>query len=92
MKTKHPKDALRAARKGSRDAEIGMYGHPIAHHKVHRSKKQYDRKRDKARPGKEDGPFYFALSDPGGSRGASIRLAEIHTGTGASFMFTDTTF
>lgn len=49
MKAKPPKDALRASRKGSRDAEIGLYDHPIPHHKVHRSKKQYNRKIAKAR-------------------------------------------
>jgi hypothetical protein len=49
MKTKPPKDPLKAARKGSREAEIGMYDHPLPKHKVHRSKKQYDRQTAKAR-------------------------------------------
>jgi len=53
MKRNHPKDplrgALKAARRGSRDAEIGLYDHPLPHHKVHRSKRRYDRKSEKAR-------------------------------------------
>ena len=42
------RDYVKAARKGSRQAEIGMYGRPLAHHKVHRSKKTYNRKMEKA--------------------------------------------
>jgi hypothetical protein len=58
MRQKPPKDALKAARKGSREAEIGMYDHPIAHHRVHKSKKQYDRKTAKARLKKGE-PLFF---------------------------------
>ena len=50
---------LKAARKGSREAEIGMYGHPIVHHRVHKSKKQYDRKIAKARLKKEGEPLFL---------------------------------
>lgn len=57
MKPKRADDALLAARRGSRDAEIAMYGHPIPHHRVHKSKKQYDRKNAKARLKKWGGPF-----------------------------------
>ncbi len=49
MKPKPPKDPLKAARKGSREAEIGMFDHPLPKHKVHKSKKQYNRKTVKAR-------------------------------------------
>jgi hypothetical protein len=49
MKPKPPKDPLKAARKGSREAEIEMHGHPLPKHKMHKSKKQYDRKDTKAR-------------------------------------------
>jgi len=41
-------DYVKAARKGSREAEIEMYGHPINHRKVFKSKKVYDRKKMKA--------------------------------------------
>jgi hypothetical protein len=57
MKRTQPKDPLAAARKGSREAEIGMYDHPLPKHKVHRSKKQYDRQTAKARLNK--GELYF---------------------------------
>jgi transposase len=49
MKPRPPKDSLKAARKGSREAEIAMYGHPLPKHKVHYSPKQYDRAKSKAR-------------------------------------------
>jgi hypothetical protein len=49
MKRKPPEDPLKASRKGSREAEIGMFGHPVARHRVHKSQKQYDRKTAKAR-------------------------------------------
>jgi hypothetical protein len=59
MKPKPPKDPLKAARKGSREAEIGMYDHPLPKHKVHRSKKQYSRKKAKARLN-YDGELFFS--------------------------------
>lgn len=34
---------VKANRKGSREAEIEMYGHPINHHRVWVSKKVYNR-------------------------------------------------
>jgi len=37
-------DFIKATRKGSRDAEIEMYGHPLNHTKVFRNKKKYTRK------------------------------------------------
>lgn len=49
MKPNPPKGLLKAARKGSREAEIELYERPLPKHKVHRSKKQYDRKNVKAR-------------------------------------------
>jgi hypothetical protein len=57
MKSKSPKDPLKAARKGSREAEIGMYDHPIAHHRVHQSKKTYNRAKVKAGRSKDDRLF-----------------------------------
>lgn len=57
MKPKPPKNSLKAARKGSREAEIAIYGHPIPHHKVHKSKKAYSRAKTKAGL-KNDRPFY----------------------------------
>jgi hypothetical protein len=58
MKPKSPNDPLKAARRGSREAEIGMYDHPLPKHKVHKSKKQYNRKTVKARL-KKDEPLFF---------------------------------
>lgn len=48
MKRKPPENPLKAARKGSRDAEIGIYNHPIPQHKIHQSKKNYNRAKTKA--------------------------------------------
>ncbi len=46
------------------DQEIGMYDHPLPRHRVHRSKKQYDRKSDKARLKNNDGgPFLFLFAE-----------------------------
>lgn len=41
-------DYVKSARRGSREAEIELYGKPINHRKVVTSKKVYDRKKDKA--------------------------------------------
>lgn len=35
---------IKAARRGSREAEIEMYGHPLPKHTIVRSKKTYTRK------------------------------------------------
>lgn len=40
-------DYLKAARRGSREAELEMYGRPVSRGRVHKSKKIYDRKRAK---------------------------------------------
>ena len=37
-------DYIKACRKGSREAEITLYGHPLPKHSVHKSKKTYNRK------------------------------------------------
>jgi len=47
-KRKQEQDYLKASRKGSREAEIGLYGRPLTHMRVHRSKKTYNRKTMKA--------------------------------------------
>jgi hypothetical protein len=49
---------VKAARRGSRQAEIDLYGHPLPHHKVHTSKKTYSRAKAKAGL-KKDRPFDF---------------------------------
>jgi len=38
------KDVIKAIRRGSREAEIELYGHPISFKKVFRNKKKYTRK------------------------------------------------
>lgn len=48
---------VKAARKGSREAEIELYGHPLNHRRVVKSKKVYDRKRSKADD--KDLPYFF---------------------------------
>ena len=60
MKTKITKaDYIKANRKACREAEILAVGHPIARHRVHASKKQYNRKKFKA--GQNDLPYFFAV-------------------------------
>ena len=38
------KDFIKAARRGAREAEIELYGHPISYRKVFKNKKKYTRK------------------------------------------------
>lgn len=40
-------DYIKANRKGSREAEIESHGHPVAHNRIHLSKKIYNRKNNK---------------------------------------------
>lgn len=56
-------DYIKANRRGSREAEIELYGHPITYTKVVESKKKYRRSRDKFR-GAFECPSFFALSLP----------------------------
>ena len=57
MKTKiTEQDYIKANRKASREEEIKLYGKPIAHrHTTHKSKKQYNRQRDRKIP------YFFLL-------------------------------
>ncbi|MCQ2607538.1 MAG: hypothetical protein MJ197_02475 [Bacteroidales bacterium] len=48
-------DYLRANRKASREMEISMFGHPLQHQRIHKSKKVYDRNKLKA--GDKNLPF-----------------------------------
>lgn len=41
-------DYLKASRKGSREAEIELYGRPLPRFRVHVSRKTYNRKKAKA--------------------------------------------
>lgn len=43
-KSSYVDDYIKASRKGSREAEIEMYGHPINHTRVWKSKMDYTRK------------------------------------------------
>lgn len=38
------KDFIKASRRGSREAEIELYGHPINYRKIFKNKKKYTRK------------------------------------------------
>lgn len=42
------RDYIKANRKASRKAEIGNHGRPVSFCRVHKSKKVYDRKKQKA--------------------------------------------
>ena len=53
-------DYVKAARRGSREAEIELYGRQLNHHKVVKSKKVYDRKKSKADD--KDLPYFFAVT------------------------------
>lgn len=44
IKVGNIKDFIKASRKGSREAEIEMYGHPILYKKIFKNKKKYTRK------------------------------------------------
>lgn len=48
---------VKAARRGSREAEIEMYGRPLNYRKVFKSKKVYDRKKYKAND--KGLPYFF---------------------------------
>lgn len=54
-------DYIKANRKGSREAEIEMHGHPVCHKRVHESKKVYNRRKIKAADSKLP---YFILYHP----------------------------
>ena len=56
---KQIKDYIKAARRGSREAEIEMYGKPLNHRRVVKSKKQYDRKKIRANDRKRHSPEFF---------------------------------
>lgn len=53
-------DYLKANRKASREEEIMVHGHPVRIRSVHKSKKVYDRKRDKAEM-KKALPYFVSL-------------------------------
>lgn len=57
-KTSLLEDYIKANRRGSREAEIELYGHPITYTKVVESKKKYRRSRDKFR-GALNCPSFF---------------------------------
>ncbi|MDD4033286.1 MAG: hypothetical protein PHS48_08605 [Bacteroidales bacterium] len=51
---------LKANRKASREEEIRQHGHPVCYQRVHRSKRVYNRKKNKADD--SDLPYFFAFS------------------------------
>jgi len=57
-------DYVKANRKGSREAEIENYGHPINYNRVQVSKKVYNRKRNKADLRQGDLPYSFNVPIP----------------------------
>ena len=51
---------LKAVRKSSREEEIRLHGKPICHRRVEKSKKVYDRKREKANGPKGDLSYFLS--------------------------------
>jgi len=54
------KDYIKAHRIASREAEIEDHGHPVYHGRVHKSKKTYNRKANKA--GDKGLPYFLSIS------------------------------
>lgn len=52
-------DYLKANRKASREEEIRQHGHPVCYQRVHRSKRVYNRKKNKADD--QDLPYFFVF-------------------------------
>ena len=44
IKIGNDKDFIKASRRGAREAEIELYGHPISFRKVFKNRKKYTRK------------------------------------------------
>ncbi|MFV0555029.1 MAG: hypothetical protein ACK5LR_10055 [Mangrovibacterium sp.] len=55
------RDYIKANRKASREAEIENHNRPVSFHRVHKSKKVYDRKRSKAEQKKALPYFFYAI-------------------------------
>lgn len=45
IKIASEQDFIKASRKGSREAEIELYGHPITFRKIFKNRKRYTRKK-----------------------------------------------
>lgn len=65
MKKITERDYIKANRKASRDEEIALYGRPLPKARLHKSKKNYDRNREKAACKKQ--PFDLPLPSVSGS-------------------------
>ena len=72
-------DYIKANRRGSREAEIELYGHPITYTKVAENKKKYRRCRDKFRGAFECPSFFFALSSPHHKDTAFVTIRQIYS-------------
>ncbi len=57
-------EIVKASRKGSREAEIENHGRPISYHHVFKSKKVYNRKKNKADLPQDDLPYSLPPSFP----------------------------
>lgn len=71
-------DYIKANRRGSREAEIELYGHPITYTKVVESKKKYRRSRDKFR-GAFECPSFFSLSLPHHKDTVFVTIRQIYS-------------
>lgn len=71
-------DYIKANRRGSREAEIELYGHPITYTKVVESKKKYRRSRDKFR-GAFECPSFFYLSLPHHKDTVFVTIKQIYS-------------
>ena len=71
-------DYIKANRRGSREAEIELYGHPITYTKVVESKKKYRRSRDKFR-GAFECPSFFSFSLPHHKDTVFVTIKQIYS-------------
>ena len=71
-------DYIKANRRGSREAEIELYSHPITYAKVVENKKKYRRSRDKFR-GAFECPSFFALSSPHHKDTVFVTIRQIYS-------------
>lgn len=71
-------DYIKANRRGSREAEIELYGHPITYTKVVENKKKYRRSRDKFR-GAFECPSFFAHSLPHHKDTVFVTIRQIYS-------------
>lgn len=84
-------DYLKAHRKAGREEEIARHGRPVGLHAVHKSKKAYDRKREKAGLRNLPFPFYLFAEYAGAAYNCSGRVPGVFSGAGCTVTMLSTT-